>query len=176
MPTNKNAQLRYKVLDRCFGDCENLYSLEKLTEIVNDKLSEFLIKDVTTRTIKNDIKFMRDSEGYNAPIDCFEMTDEDGERGWFYKYCEDDYSVFKNELSVSEINDLQNVIDMLGRYHGIPAYQWVDDVVSNLKYRFGLKSNTENIVGFDQNVDLKGIEHLSSIIDFIVDKKALIIV
>lgn len=32
MPTNKNAQLRYKVLDRCFGDSENLYSLEKLTE------------------------------------------------------------------------------------------------------------------------------------------------
>lgn len=40
MPTNKNAQLRYQVLDRCFRDSENLYSLEDLLDCVNEKMAE----------------------------------------------------------------------------------------------------------------------------------------
>lgn len=32
MPTNKNAQLRYQVLDRCFSDFNRRYDIEDLLE------------------------------------------------------------------------------------------------------------------------------------------------
>ena len=39
MPTNKNAQLRYQILDRCFSDFHHKYFIEDLLDKVNDALS-----------------------------------------------------------------------------------------------------------------------------------------
>ena len=38
MPTNKNAQLRYQILDRCFSDFHHKYFLEDLLDKVNDSI------------------------------------------------------------------------------------------------------------------------------------------
>lgn len=35
MPTNKNAQLRYQILDRCFSDFHHKYTIDDLIEKVN---------------------------------------------------------------------------------------------------------------------------------------------
>ena len=40
MPTNKNAQLRYKVLDRCFSDFKHKYTIDDLIDEVNESLSD----------------------------------------------------------------------------------------------------------------------------------------
>lgn len=165
MPTNKNAQLRYKVLDRCFGDKERLYSLEDLLDCVNEKMAEMGCGKVTDRTIKADIKFMRDSDGYNAPIRTHKTCDSYRGMIWCYRYDIPDFSIFNNELSEKDVADLQSVIDMLGRYRGIPAYQWVEDVISNLKYRFGFNTNNECLISFDQNENVHGLQYLPDIID-----------
>ena len=36
MPTNKNAQLRYQILDRCFSNRHRRYTIDDLVEAVND--------------------------------------------------------------------------------------------------------------------------------------------
>lgn len=38
MQHNKNIELRYLVLDRCFSDFRNRYSIEELIEEVKDNL------------------------------------------------------------------------------------------------------------------------------------------
>ena len=58
---------------------------------------------------------------------------------------------------------------MLGRFRGLDNNSWLEEVISNLEYRFGLKSNRENIVSFEQNNDLKGMEFLGKIIDAAVN-------
>ena len=40
MPTNKNAQLRYRILDRCFSDFHRTYSIEDLLDTVNESLMD----------------------------------------------------------------------------------------------------------------------------------------
>ena len=38
MPTNKNAQLRYQVLDRCFSDFHHKYEFNDLLDKDNEAL------------------------------------------------------------------------------------------------------------------------------------------
>ena len=38
MPINKNALLRYQILDRCFSDRHRRYEIEDLVDKVNDAL------------------------------------------------------------------------------------------------------------------------------------------
>lgn len=67
MSANKNAQLRYQILDRCFSNFRQRYTIDDLVEEVNEKLYDFNGTEVSLRQIREDIKFMRDSVGYNAP-------------------------------------------------------------------------------------------------------------
>ena len=56
MPKNKNFQKRITVLDECFSSRTGLFTLEKLMEIVAEKLEE----NISRRTIQNDIKYIQE--------------------------------------------------------------------------------------------------------------------
>ena len=73
MSANKNAQLRYQILDRCFSNFRQRYTIDDLVEEVNEKLYDLNGTAVSLRQIREDIKFMRDSVGYNAPIEAYPL-------------------------------------------------------------------------------------------------------
>lgn len=165
MPTNKNAQLRYKVLDRCFSNFKHKYTIDELIDEVNENLSDLTGQIVSLRQIRDDIKYMRDRVSYNAPIKAYPLGNG---RQCYYRYENSDFSIFNNELSVEEVNDLRSTIDMLGRFRGTSANVWLEEVISNLEYRFNIKSNSENLIAFENNEQLKGLEYLSDIIDMTI--------
>ena len=68
MPTNKNAQLRYQILDRCFSDYHHKYTIDDLIKKVNEALFDLCGTQISIRQIREDIKYMRDRVTYNAPI------------------------------------------------------------------------------------------------------------
>lgn len=171
MPTNKNAQLRYQVLDRCFSDFIHKYSIDDLIDKVNDVLYDLNGTEVSMRQIREDIKYMRDRVTYNAPIKAYPW---DGKK-CYYRYEDRDFSIFNNDLSVEEVNKLRSTLDMLNNYRGIPGNSWLEEVISNLEYRFGIKSNKDNVIAFEQNEQLKGLEYLSEVIDAAVNHTPLII-
>ena len=171
MPTNKNAQLRYQVLDRCFSDFIHKYSIDDLIDKVNDVLYDLNGTEVSMRQIREDIKNMRDRVTYNAPIKAYPW---DGKK-CYYRYEDRDFSIFNNDLSVEEVNKLRSTLDMLNNYRGIPGNSWLEEVISNLEYRFGIKSNKDNVIAFEQNEQLKGLEYLSEVIDAAVNHTPLII-
>lgn len=171
MPTNKNAQLRYQVLDRCFSDFNRRYEIDDLLDEVNEKLYELFGDESTIkeRQLREDIKYMRERVGYNAPIKAYQY---DGKK-CYYRYEDRNFSIFKNELSVEEMQNLRSTIETLGRFRGFSNNVWLEEVISNLEYRFGVKSNRENFVSFEQNAELKGLEFLSDIIDATVNHQPL---
>ena len=169
MPINKNALLRYQILDRCFSDRHNKYEIGDLVNKVNEALMDLYGKTVSLRQIRADIMYMKERLTYNAPIVAIPIQG----RRCYYCYEDPDYSIFNKELSVEEVAELRSTIDMLSRYRGVPANLWLEEVISNLEYRFGIKTNRENIVVFDQNEKLKGLEFLSAIIDAAVNRKTL---
>ena len=50
-------------------------------------------------------------------------------------------------------------------FRGLPSNEWIEDVISNLEWRFNLKGKSENIIGFEQNANLKGLNWLTPILD-----------
>lgn len=169
MATNKNAQLRYQILDRCFSDFRHKYTIDELIDKVNDRLVDLYGTEVGVRQIREDIKYMRDRVTYNAPIVAYPY---EGKK-CYYRYSDPDFSIFKNELSVEDVNNLRSTIDMLGRYRGLPSNAWLEEIISNLEYRFGIKPNSENLISFEQNDQLKGLEHLSGLIDAVINHTTL---
>lgn len=169
MSTNKNALLRYQILDRCFSDFNKKYDIDDLLEKVNEVLFDLYNTEVSIRQIRDDIKYMRDRLTYNAPI---KAVPYDGKK-CYYQYTDKDFSIFNNNLSVDELNKLRSTIEMLSRFRGVAGNAWLEEVISNLEYRLGVKSNNINAVAFEQNEQLRGLEYLSELIDSIINHQPL---
>ena len=168
MPTNKNALLRYQILDRCFSNRYRKYTIEDLVDAVNEALYDMYGSEVSMRQIRDDIKYMRDRASYNAPI---EAVPFDGKR-CYYRYSDPNYTIFNTELTTEEVTKLCSTINMLGRYRG-GANRWLEEVISNLELRFGIKTNREHVVAFEQNEQLRGLEFLSELIDSAINHQPL---
>lgn len=164
MPVNKNAYLRYQILDQCFSNKHRRFNIDDLVDFVSEKLGY----NISLRQIREDIANLRLSP-YHAPI---RAQQYDGKK-CYYHYSDPDYSIFNNELTTEEVANLRSTIDMLSRYRGIPTNAWLEEVISNLEYRFGVKANSENLIAFEQNDMLKGLEHLSGIIDATINHQTL---
>lgn len=171
MPVNKNALLRYRILDRCFSDRHHYYDIEELVDKVNEAFLDMYGKSVSLRQIRADISYMKDWAAYDAPI---EAIPYDGKK-CYYRYSNPDFSIFNSDLSNEEVVKLRSTIEMLGRFRGIPGNAWLEEVISNLEYRFGVKANKGDYVAFDQNKQLKGLEYLSTIIDATVNHQPLLL-
>ena len=168
MATNKHAQKRYQILDKCFRDQYRKYTIEDLMDIVNEELRS-LGTSVSLRQLRDDIKEMRSYDVFNAPIEAIPFNGKQ----CYYRYSDPDFSIYKNDLSDQEMDVLRSAIDMLGRYRGVPSTAWLEEVVSNLEYRFGIVPNSENVVSFSQNENLQGLEFLAQVIEATAHHKPL---
>lgn len=111
MPKNKDAEYRFMVLDRCFSDFRHKYNIEELLEKVNDKLYDAngcasMIRERQSRDDFNAIRKMLPHDIY------LEVIPYDGNK-CYYRYSEPGFSIYKNELSVAEVQNLRSTIEML---------------------------------------------------------------
>ena len=169
MPVNKNALLRYRILDRCFSDRHHYYDIEELVDKVIDAFIDMYGKTVSLRQIRADISYMKDRVSYDAPIEAIPYYG----KKCYYRYSDPNFSIFNSDLSNEEVMKLRSTIEMLGRFRGGPSNAWLEEVISNLEYRFGVKTNKENVVAFEQNELLKGLEFLGELIDSALNHQPL---
>ena len=123
---------------------------------------------VSRRQVFEDIKFMESETGWSIPLE----RHQDGRRV-YYRYSDPDFTINAQPLTDEEANQLRAVIVTLGRFRGLPSNAWIDEVISNLEWRFGLRGKKENIIGFEQNPFLKGLNLLPRIIDAAVNHQVL---
>ena len=101
MPTNKNAQLRYQIIDKCLSNWSRRYYIEDLVDACNEALYLYNgeTKDgcgVKKRQVQEDLKFIESEEGYSMEIDAI----RDGHRK-YYRYHTKGASI-KNNLSIKK--------------------------------------------------------------------------
>lgn len=170
MPDNRKALIRYKILDKCFSDQYHKYFIEDLMEKVNDALDDAGILPVSKRQVYADIDFMKSSDGWRAPIESRQY----GKRKYLtYAY---DFSIMETPISEMEMEQLETLITSLSRLQGIPMYDWVEELMTNLRLRFGLRSEDSHLISFEQNRDMKGLRYLSDLINYTIKRKAITIV
>ncbi|MDG1296068.1 MAG: WYL domain-containing protein, partial [Saprospiraceae bacterium] len=76
MPQNKNALIRYQVIDQCLRNTRKKWTLNMIKKKVEEALFEKEgIQTISIRTIQSDLFNMRsDKLGYNAPIKVYERS------------------------------------------------------------------------------------------------------
>ena len=169
MPTNKNASIRYQTLDKCFRDFSHRYYIEDLIAKCDEALLNYNgTGGVSRRQIFDDIKYMESEAGWSIPL---ERRKKD--RKVFYRYETQDFSINNQPLTQAEANQLRMAIQTLSRFRGLPTNEWVEDVISNLEWRFNLSGDSKAVVGFDQNKGLKGLSYLSPLFDAMTNRTVL---
>ncbi|RKD90040.1 helix-turn-helix transcriptional regulator [Mangrovibacterium diazotrophicum] len=171
MSTNKNATIRYQALDRCFRNPGRKYYIEDLIDACNDALLDVDPKSsgVKRRQVYEDIKFMQDSKGFDAPIESF----KDGRKA-FYRYTDLSFSINSQPLNEQEAQQLKESLLTLSRFKGMPQFDWVEELTARLEQTFNLKTD-DNILSFEENPFLTGREYIGDIYNAIVSKKVLLI-
>lgn len=170
MPINKNAEHRYRVLDQCFRDQNRRYTIDDLLRKVNEVYAELYGTSVSIRQLYEDIKTLRELTGHDAPIVAFRRS---GGQKAYYRYSDPEFSIYKSDLSEGELEKLRATIDMLSLYRALPGYAWLEENLSSLELRLGLKASGEKLVSFDQNEGLQGVEYLSTLIDATLHHESL---
>lgn len=169
MPVNKNALIRYKTIDNCLRNKYRRWTLEDLVEKCSEVLYEMegIKKGVSVRTIQGDIQMMRsDKLGYNAPIEVYEQK--------YYRYSDKDYSITKIPLTQKDFELMQEAVDMLRELENFEQFREISEIVSRLQDKLSItKNNTKPIIHFDNVKDLKGLELLNPLYNYISHKQTI---
>ena len=105
MPINKNAIMRYKILDELLSDRYHNYTLDDLTKEVNRRLAEMRPNGdcVVRRTIEKDIHFLENEGPFWVEIERYSVDYDNYERNRTYRkqclrYADSSFSIFKQKL------------------------------------------------------------------------------
>lgn len=169
MAVNKNALIRYKTIDMCLRNKFRQWTLKDLIEAVSDALYEYEGKDidVSKRTVQFDLQMMRsDKLGYNAPIVVYDRK--------YYKYDDDDYSITNSPISNQDLAKLSEVTSFLKQFKGFSHFSELGSMVQKLEaHIYTQKTHEKSLIDFEKNENLKGLEFLDELYQFILKKQAI---
>lgn len=144
MPINKKAIIRYRILDELLSNRYHNYSLDDLTQEVNNRLAEIFLNDdnVGRRTIEKDIAFI-EYDGFNAEIERYSVYSYNTEKKKTTKkrclrYADPSFTIFKMEMTSDEIYLLREVFSLLGQFDGLPNFEGLE------RLRLGLAPRKRN--------------------------------
>lgn len=169
MPANKNALIRYKTIDNCLRNKYRRWTIDNLVDACSDALydMEGITKGVSLRTVQADLQIMRsDKMGYNAPIEVYD--------GKYYRYADPNYSIFDMPLSENDYEIMKEAVEMLKQLEDFDHFSEMADVVGRLQDKLSIsKSNRKPIIHFASMPNLKGLELLNPLYNYIANKQTL---
>ena len=173
MATNKHAVIRYQALDKCFSNFGRRFYINDLIDKCNEAIYDFTGSEdgVKRRQIFDDITFMESEAGHKIPLERL----KDG-RKVYYRYRDSDFSINKTPISEYEAEQLKNTITMLNRFKGLPQFEWMGEVMTRIEDTFKLKGDVNNVVSFEQNPYLMGLNHYTELFNAIINKQVLKVV
>ena len=166
MPVDKQVLERYRVLNRCFRNRYREYAIEDLVEECNKALRKLDRKEVSKRTIQNDINALEADYGI--------LLDEKLKRGRqrLYSYVDTDYSLPLIRINDEERHKLQDAIRVLVHFEGEPMYDWARTLLMQIEGGLFDDESTP-VVSFQSNPDLKGIDFFGKLLQAIIQKRVL---
>ena len=160
-----DKEIRYKVLNRCFRNKYKDYTIEDLTRECNEALRE-IGKSVSKRTIQNDINDLETNYG----IQLNEKLKRGRQR--LFRYVDTDYTLPIIRINDEERHQLQDAIRVLRHFEGEPLYDWARTLLMQVEGG-AFDDDSSQVVSFQTNVDLKGLNHFSKLLQAIISKRVL---
>lgn len=174
----KKSEIRYRVIDNClhrgaverekkgYSSITTKYILDK----VNEKLLEEEYPEIKAyNTIRNDILSMQTA---NPDI---EIVRDDNHKEGGFSYATTDMSFYALPLRENEVVMLTQTIASLSRFDGMPQADWISSLAQRLRLTLDLESDMTQVVCFDQNKYLKGLEFFGPLLSAITKKEVLLL-
>lgn len=165
MPVNKNALLRYRVIDACLTN--SMHPYPNITFIL-DKLEENLGNCISESMFNKDIQAMKNSLG--APIKFHRQR-----KGYYYT--EENFSLREFPLNQEEIDALDYSTALLHQLKGTRLFQQFENAINKVieGYRASKILNTSNtqILQVEEPVKTEGSEWLEVLLNAIILKSCL---
>lgn len=169
MPVNRNAMLRYQVIDRCLCNKGRKWTWKEILDEVNRSLEQEFIEGVGKTTFFKDIIDME--QVFKTTIEKFHG---DSKKIIYYRYEDPEFSIRKQPINEHEAAQFKATIQILSRFKGLPQFEWVNEMIPMLETKLGLgHSEEKNIISFDNNEDYRGLEHITPLFNAIMYKRVL---
>ncbi len=168
MPKNKEALIRYRIINNCFID----FKFVTITRL-QDKCFEVLAHEIAARTLEQDIHDMKEDGrlGYYAPIEYDRYRSA-------YFYADPNYSIDKLPLDNYDLEALMFASSMLEQYKNVEIVSTfsgaVRKIIDTMKIRRMLQKFPEKkFVGFEVQPVINGTQYLGVILEAILNHKVL---
>ena len=173
MPTTKKPLKRYSILDRCFSNTGRNYTFEGLKEAVNEWMldKDPQSKGISTRQLRDDISFMRSSDGWEAPI----VTVPGVGKQRYYRYEDPKFSITKRPVNETQVEELKMLLDALDAFEGLPQFEGVENLIVKLQSDLDMASNSQQkkIIDWGGNPYYKGKEYLGPLYRAVSERKQI---
>lgn len=171
MSKNKNAQLRYNVIDRCLSNSLRKHTFYSILEEVNNELAYNDYDGIKLRQLQDDITFMESDSGFSIEL---EEGLKDGKRR-VLRYSDKSFSISKHPLNQLDTEQLESTLTILSRYKNRPEYSWLIEFIPRMEKAFDLTKNDgdNNIISYQNNPDLTGLQWLDVLFNSIAKKKTV---
>ncbi len=172
MATTKHASIRYEVLDRCLQKQSEENTQQNLRDLCCDAIAEqdpkYEAAEISLRTFRSDIAYIKSvADKHNV-----EVLTRLGGKGYYYFYSRSDYSIYKNELSDSEVGQLKCAMQLLSRFKGLPEYDSIADLGAKLENKYGIVSGGQTYVEYE-HVESTGEEMMADICNCIIKQQPI---
>ncbi len=154
MPVTKQKLIRHYALDRCLRNQTLRYYIEDLLVECNKALEAKDCKPISLRTVKYDLNEFETL--YNTII--AHIPDSHGRI--YYRYEDQKFSLQQSVLSDEEVAKLKDTLLMLGRFKGLPQFEWMTELVTKIEAKLHLDAHTESVIGFEANEYLQGFDYI----------------
>jgi predicted DNA-binding transcriptional regulator YafY len=170
MPKNKNAYIRYRIIDSCLRKRKGYYPSKKdLIDACKD------LGSVSARTIDNDIYAMKyDAElGYDAPIEYSPQH-----KGYYYS--DPNYSITKIPLKQEDLYAMEFACSILRQFEGIDAVKQFIESVNKIEDFISMQrtwggNDWNRIIQTERGLSNKGNEFLSPLLLHIKEQRVLML-
>jgi len=172
MATNKNATIRYQALDKCFRNIGKRYAINDLIEACNTALYAYNGNStgVKRRQVYEDINFMKSEQGYAVDLNIIKEG-----RTAFYRYTDPQFSINSQPINETEALQLKEALLTLNRIKGLPQFTWIEELTLKLEKDFFIHESPREIIGFENNPYLKGLEFIGDLFNAIQYKSVVVI-
>lgn len=172
MPVNKEAFLRYRIIDRVLRDKSKPYP--NMDDII-DELEEKLGKTFSSSTVQKDIKSMKEDDllGYNAPIKFHR-----GHKGYYYT--DENFNITEVPLSEEDINAIEFAAKVLQQFKDVKLFGNFGSAVDKIFNAVSVNSilddeAAEQLIHFEKVPYYKGSEWIAPLLENIKQRKPIIL-
>lgn len=166
MPENKNAYTRYLILDECLRNEFAQFTLSTLLKKLNEKLVEKDISPIGRTQFHKDLNYLEYDLG--APIE----REQNGQSKRIF-YSDPKFSIKNQTIDKVEIKAIRDSLATLLQFKGLSQFQELEELLPKIDKTFGFDAQIEQVIAFEENEFLKGLEFLNPLIQYIKNKTQL---